>query len=145
VSDQFPLSIRLGAGLHSITLTAVPTNCTVAGANPVNVTVTAGSTTNVAFGVSCVTSPTLRITLATSGDNLPTGYFIGVDLNYLDEYDYFLSAPINGVASIRIPPGAHTVYLGGVPANCTISTANPVSVAMTFGVLTDVAFAVVCH
>ena len=74
--------IRLGAGFHTITLVVVPSNCTVTSANPVQVTVTAGATTDVVFPVACAPNPTLRITLTTSGANLPTGYTIGVDRNF---------------------------------------------------------------
>jgi len=137
--------IPLGAGPHTITLFVVPSNCTVTGTNPVHVTVAEGATTNVVFPVSCAPNPTLRITLTTSGAHLPTGYTIGVDRNFSAFYDYSTAAPINGVASIAIHPGAHTVYLDGVPANCTVSTANPVSAVLILGAPTDVAFAVVCH
>jgi hypothetical protein len=140
------LSVVVGEGSHAIQLYGVAPNCTVAGPNPAQATVTRGVTTNVVFPVSCVPNPTLRVTVTTTGSNLPSGYTVGVDWDYwYYYYVYSFAAPANGAASIRIPPGSHVVWLDGVASNCTVSTANPVSVAMSLGATVDVAFTVTCR
>src|SRR2546430_5276039 len=69
----------LAAGGHSVTLSAVASNCTVSGANPRTVSVTAGGTTSTTFTVSCTALPPttgdLAVTTSTGGsDPDPHGY-----------------------------------------------------------------------
>jgi hypothetical protein len=110
------------------------------------VNVVGGAVTDVAFPVSCTPNPTLQVTVTTTGASIPAQYFVGVDFYYF--YDYYLfglTVPANGTASIRLPPGGHDVNLAGVPANCTVTSANPLSVTMSLGATASVAFTVVCR
>ena len=139
-------TITHGEGSHTITLMDYPANCSVAAPNPVRATVTRGATTDVAFAVSCVNNPTLRVTVTTSGANLPASYTVGVDLTYYDyAYLYSFSLQVNGSNSIRVPVGYHQVVLDGVPPHCSVSGDRYRSVNAQLGGTVEVSYAVVCR
>src|SRR5205807_1245819 len=51
----------------------------------------------------------------------------------------------NAVATfLGLPPGSHTVFLSGVPSNCSVSGANPRSVSLIAGVVAATTFSVGC-
>jgi len=65
----------------------------------------------------------LAITTATSGVNLPGGYSVTVDGNAAGSIGTSASLTIKAV-----PPGDRVVGLGDVPATCTVTSGNPVTV-----------------
>ena len=115
------------------------------GLTSVAVTVDSAATTNVNFLVTCVANPTLQVTVTTTGPNAPASYLVGVDPDYYYGYSYSATIAPNGGASTKLPPGSHTVTLDQVPANCTVTSQNNVTVNMILGVTTPLAFAVTCH
>lgn len=129
---------------YAVQLLDVAANCTVAGANPMQVTVPSGGTARVAFTISCVPLPpgtgSVRITVATTGTPLGGGgYTVAVD----DRSPQ--SIAINGNRTVgSLAAGAHSVQLGGLATNCTVSGDNPRSVSVTAGQTATVAFAVTC-
>jgi hypothetical protein len=138
-------NVRLTGGSHSVLLTDVDGNCTVTSPNPATVSVPSGGTASLVFTVSCNPYPVLRITVSTTGTNLPATYLVGVDDDY---YGYLLYSAIigsNGVASLSVPPGNHTVSLDQVPLNCSVTSPNNIAVTVPMGTTTDVAFSVVCQ
>ncbi len=136
-------AFTVGVGSHVVSL-LVPGNCTVTSSNPISVTVTDGATLNVGFSVSCVTNPTLRVTVTATGTNIPASFFVGVDYNYYYTFDFTLTVPANGSASIRVPPGGrHVVFQP--PSNCrTTSSPGVPVVQVPMGSTTDVVYVVVC-
>ncbi|HEY3222095.1 MAG TPA: PQQ-dependent sugar dehydrogenase [Gemmatimonadales bacterium] len=116
----------LAAGSHSVALTDVAANCTVSDANPQTVTVPSGGTETTSFSASCTTTPPgdLTVTTSTSGTSAPSGYTVTVDQS--------LSRAIGTNGSVTFPSlaaGSHSVALD-VAANCTVSGANPQTVAV---------------
>jgi hypothetical protein len=94
---------------------------------------------------SDLTSPStggLQVSAATSGEAAdldPDGYSIAVDGGAGQ------TLPISGLVTIgQLAPGAHTVVLGGVAANCTVLGQNPVSVIITAGATAEIAFRIMC-
>jgi Tol biopolymer transport system component len=94
---------------------------------------------------ACATTPApppgaIRVTSATTGVDLdPDGYSVSVDGG--------AGVPIgaNGAITISgLQPGAHTVRLDGVAANCDVTNLNPQTVSVTSGETAEVAFAVTC-
>src|SRR5438034_9178216 len=72
----------LAAGDHSVALSGVAENCSVAGANPQTVTVPGGGTVSTTFDISCTAPPTtgdLTVTSTTKGTNVPSSYTVTVD------------------------------------------------------------------
>src|SRR5438445_6163868 len=71
----------------------------------------------------------LTVTTSTSGSNLdPDGYTVTVDGTQ--------SQPVGTNASVTfssLPAGTHSVAVGGVASNCTVTTANPQSVSVPSG------------
>ena len=139
------VSIVLPIGTHSIALSQLAGNCTVAAPNPVSVTVSNGATTNVSFSVTCLANPILRVTVETTGSNAPAAFLVGVDPSYHYGYLYTSSVPPNGAVSITLPSGGHIVALDQVPLNCSVTSPNNVSVTTPPAMTTDVAFTVSCH
>ncbi|MFL5954844.1 MAG: hypothetical protein ACJ76I_12135, partial [Gaiellaceae bacterium] len=132
----------LSAGAHTIALGALAGNCTVTGVNPQTVTVTAGATTNAGFAVSCTAIPTtggLTVSTATTGvEQDADGYTLSLDGGAAQAIATNGSLSFSGLA-----PGAHTVSLGGIAANCT-ADANPRTVSITAGSTTTLAFTINC-
>ena len=133
----------LAAGAHSVALSGVAGNCTVSGSNPQTVTVRSGATASAPFSLSCAPtgsgSGSLTVTTSTTGSNLdPDGYTITIDGS--------ISQPIgtNGSVTFTGPAGNHPVALSGVAANCTVSGANPRTVAVPAGGTGTTTFSVAC-
>jgi len=130
---------QLASGAHDVELTGVAENCLVDGTALRSVTVAAGDTSEVAYAVTC--QPTgVKITASTTGgDQDPDGYEVSVDIED--------PAPLGVLGSLvvtRLTPGPHTVALGGLAANCTVSGDNPRAVIVGLGEVVDVSFAVTC-
>ena len=91
-------------------------------------------------GLTVPTTGTLEITTSTSGAAQDAdGYSVQIDAA--------TPRAIGPAATIRteVAPGNHTVLLGQVAANCTVSGANPATVSVTTGETTTVSFAVTCN
>lgn len=129
-------------GTHTVQLTEMAANCTVAGDNPRTVSVTAGETTTIPFLITCsATTGSLSIVPATSGwPSDPDGYTItldGVDRG---------TVGVNGSATIdALPTGDHAVSLNGVADNCRVLGTNPRTVTVPPGASLSVSFAVTCN
>jgi hypothetical protein len=72
----------LSAGSHTVTLSGVPSNCTVSGGNPQTVTVPAGGTATAAFSVSCAPVPPVVTMPAT--DHVLVGLLYTVPASFTD-------------------------------------------------------------
>jgi len=98
--------------------------------------------TSDAFDVTAPPSGSLRVTTATSGDNLDAdGYLVTVDGATSQVIGINNSS---GVTFTGLGVGSHTVELGGVATNCTVTAPNPRSVAVTAGGTATTAFVVSC-
>jgi hypothetical protein len=134
----------VSAAPHTVQLTGVAANCTVTGSNPRPATVPAAGSVTVAFAVSCVSPPpgtgSVEITAATTGGSLdPDGYRVRLDGGSMQ------TLPVNGTIAVgSLTPGAHSVRLSGLAANCTVGGANPLPVTITAGQSSAVTFAVTC-
>jgi hypothetical protein len=130
----------LAAGAHSVQLNGIAPNCT-AGENPRSVTVVGGETASVEFAVTCgATTGGVAVTVATSG---PSPDADGYTLT-LDGAD---RGPVGASGSVTVDglsPGAHTIGLSGIAANCQLQGDNPQAVTVAAGAGAPVAFTVVC-
>jgi hypothetical protein len=130
----------LSAGSHALLLSDVAANCTV-GDNPRTVMIPAGSVADVTFTVTCVPATgTIATTTVTTGASLDVdGYVARVDGGAGKEI------PVNGtVTRAGLVPGAHTVKLDNVAANCQVQGENPQSVVVAGNATTAVTFTVIC-
>jgi hypothetical protein len=130
------------AGDYRITLAGVPSNCTVDGDNPHDIVVSADGRAEHTFSVTCVAETgtgTLRVTTATTGDDLPSGYVIKVT----DQPDQEIGANAT-VTYSNIPAATYTVELSQVAGNCVVLGENPRSVTVTTGSTVDAAFSIDC-
>jgi WD40 repeat protein len=148
----------LSGGDHSVTLTGAAGNCTIGGENPRTVAVTVGGTTRdtarTTFAMTCLsTTGTLKVTTATSGAELdPNGYdVLGDEVCYPYygyEYCYYAwltHVAANGVVTIpSLAVGEHTVGLGDVAANCTVTGSNPRTTNVAPGDTVVEAFVITC-
>jgi hypothetical protein len=136
---------NLEAGAHTVQLSGVTANCTLAGANPRSVTVPSGSEASVAFNVTCVVRPpnlgALQVkTVTTGAGSDPDGYVVSVDGRP--------GEPIGANATLAIAdltPGVHTAGLSGISDNCQVAGANPLSATVTVGVASLVSFSIECR
>ena len=131
-------------GSHSVTLSAVPANCTASGGTSRTLSVTAGGTATVTFSVTCVAPPPttgdLIVTTATTGSNLPSS-------NYTVAMDGGASQSIGLNTSVTfsaVPAGTHTVTLSGVPSNCTVSPGTSQNATVPAGGQVTAPFAISC-
>ncbi len=147
---QAPVSIDGGSttfsdvplGQHTVWITDLAANCTVAGQTVVTVTVGSRGTAQIAFAVTCVAFGAVRVTAATSGADLdPDGYTIMVDGGVASQ-----ALPANGGAATFAQqlPGMHTVEINGIAANCAVSGQTSQTVAVASGATTEIAYAVSC-
>ncbi|OLC70561.1 MAG: hypothetical protein AUH78_20520 [Gemmatimonadetes bacterium 13_1_40CM_4_69_8] len=132
---------QLGTGNHAVRLSGVATHCTVGGENPRTVSVTAGAAAHTTFQIACAAlSGSLQVTAATTGTDFdPDGYTVAVDGGAGEVLASNGSVTISGLFA-----GDHTVALGGVAANCTVSGPNPRPVSVIAGAAAQTAFPVTC-
>jgi hypothetical protein len=84
-------------------------------------------------------SGVLKTAAATSGSNFPTGYTVVLDSSQ--------STPIgvnDTITASGIAAGSHRTALDGVPANCSVSGANPRSVTVLPNDTARTTFSVAC-
>jgi hypothetical protein len=133
---------NLVAGSHSIELAGLAGNCGVEGANPRSVTIISGATTDLNFAIACsATSGTIRVSVETSGSPPdPDGY-----VAKLDGGDPGLPIPPSGSATFAsVPAGNHTVALGGVATNCSVTGDASQSTTVAAGATSQLSFLVTC-
>jgi len=131
---------NLSVGSHSVGLGPIPSNCTVGGANPQTVSITANITTPASFTINCTaTTGDLIVTTATGGSDLdPDGYTVNAAGR---------SQPIltNGSVTFSgVQAGTQNVALTGIASNCTVSSANPMTVTVPAGGIGHADFAISC-
>ena len=132
---------EIGTGLHTVELSGLAANCTVAGDNPRAVNVTAGATATVAFQVTCgATTGGLEVTTTMTGvTGDPDGFSVTVDGTDRGTMGTSGAVNISGVTA-----GDHLVGLSGVAANCQVQGENPRTVTVSAGGSGVVAFALTC-
>ena len=132
---------NVAAAEHQVRLQGIADNCTVQGANPVRVTVASGAVGRTSFQLTCTARPpqpgSLRVNVTTTGASQDDSYTVSVDGG--------TALTLSGGRTIQnLAAGSHSVLLGDVAANCTISGANPQTVTVSAGQQTPVNFAVSC-
>src|SRR5207249_1993182 len=134
------------SGDYQVSLSGVPSNCTVSGANPRTVTVPANGSGPTTFSVSC-TAPTDRKSVvegtATTGQNIPASYTLN---GPGPSSPPGTSQPIGATAPVTatVTSGDYQVSLSGVPSNCTVSGANPRTVTVPANGTGPTTFSVSC-
>jgi hypothetical protein len=127
-------------GQHTVELSALASNCSVSGMNPRAVRVVAGATVQVLLEVTCGSPGNIRVTVSTTGTNIPGLFIAFVSPPAL----YFFEVDPNGsVTSGPLTVGSHTVGLGVGP-NCSVTGGSMRTVTVQSGATTDVSFTVVC-
>jgi hypothetical protein len=132
----------LASGGHTVLLTDVAPNCTVAGDNPRTVDVETGETAETTFDVTCdPDAGAIAVTTTTSGESLDSdGYTISVDGGTAQAIGANSTVIITGLGE-----GDHNVSLGDIATNCSLGgLANPMTVSVVAEETIDVAFTVTC-
>ena len=132
---------ELTPGDHTVQLSDMAGNCSVAGDNPRTVSVTAGETATVTFAVTCgVTTASLSIAAVTSGPSPDAdGYTISID-----GADRGPLAANGTVTVDALTAGSHSVGLSGIAANCQVQGENVQAVTVTAGANASVAYTIAC-
>jgi hypothetical protein len=136
------VDFTLAAGSHTITLSDIAPNCTLAGPNPRIVTVVSGVTADVAFEITCAAAARIRVSATTTGPDPDQGYQVGVGPCGTGHCTLWLDA--GGFVEFTEYQGNYLVRLYDVASNCTVTGDNPMSVSTTGGATTNVMFAVAC-
>lgn len=131
----------LATGDHDVELTGMAANCVVAGANPRTVTVETDETVSTTFEVTCnATTGAIEITTTTTGPDIDAdGYTVDLDGESNEAADANGTVTFSGVSE-----GAHSLTLGGIAANCTVTGDNPVAATVVVGETAAVAFDLTC-
>src|SRR5438552_737803 len=130
----------LTATSHTVALGGLPTNCAESGGTSQTVTGPAGGTATAAFSVSCTTPPgNLTVTTSTSGSSLPSGYTVTVDGTTGQSIGINSSVTFTAVMAT-----SHTVTLGRLPTNCTVSGGTSRTVTVPSGGTATVSYSVTC-
>jgi hypothetical protein len=120
VPREQAVSISLPPGHHTITLSGLAPNCTVAGGVSREVEVNAGEAREVTFEVTCIERDgVLRFITATSGSDLdPDGYYVTLRLPVPRRFHL---AANDTVLVTDVPPGLYGLTLDGLASNCSFS------------------------
>ncbi|MGH2375579.1 MAG: Ig-like domain-containing protein [bacterium] len=133
----------LPTGDHRVRLSGVAGNCAADGDNPRIVSVLAGATVGVTFALTCsALTGSLRVTISTTGADLPDGYTVMVDGGPEEGVPW---VPANSAITFSgLAVGEHAVTLHPVPANCAVSGVIPRQVRVIAGDTVEVTVAVTC-
>jgi probable HAF family extracellular repeat protein len=133
-------SADISAGVHTVQLGGVASNCSVAD-NPRTVSIPAGGTATVSFEVACsATTGGLEVASSTTGPSPDAdGYSLTVD-----GADRGVLGASGGITLEALAPGTHEVGLSGIAANCRVEGSNPQIVTITAGESAPVAFTITC-
>jgi hypothetical protein len=132
----------LAAGEHSVLLDGVAPNCSVNGANPRTVLVPSAALAQTTFEVTCAGAGSLVVQATTTGTGVDAnGYVVTVDG---DAAGALTVGPNAAVSFDGLAPGQHVVALGGIAPNCSVSSANPLTVTVGEDATVRVTFDVVC-
>jgi len=130
-SNQSRDITRLSAGPHTVSLTGLAANCSVAGDNPSAISISTGAVVAVSFIVGCVaTSGVIEITVATTGAEFdPNGYRIQID-----SVGPSGLIAVNGTVRLSgVALGQHTVNVMDRVSNCSVTDEHPRTVTVTGG------------
>lgn len=86
------------------------------------------------------TTGNLTVVTTSSGQNVPTAEYTLT----LDGTSNQLIPPNGQITFAGLPPGSHQVALSGLPTNCTLTSANPVTVTVVAGQTATITFTVNC-
>jgi PKD domain len=133
----------LSAGSHTVTLSNVPSSCTVTGGATQTTTITANQTQTATFTITCTPPPPttgdIAVTTSTSGPSQPSGYSVALDGGAAQ------SIAASGTYTFQsVPAGSHTVTLSGAPANCTVSGGTSRTLTVSVGGIAMATFSVTC-
>ncbi|MGK2934839.1 MAG: hypothetical protein ACSLFE_06295 [Gemmatimonadaceae bacterium] len=132
-------SFDFPAGTHSVLLEGVAPNCTVTSANPLSVALSAGGVAEALFRVECETTG-VEVRTRTTGSHFPSNHLLLID--NLPREDI----PINGAMVVgRLAPGPHAVTLSVQTQNCTVTSAQSVTVIVANRAVTPVEFEISCR
>jgi hypothetical protein len=134
---------NISVGSHTVVLSNVAPNCTVADGASRDVNVSPGGTTTVAFSVTCTALPptvgSIHVTTTTDGeDQDPDGYAVKLDGGAGQPIDLDGQLLLSNVSL-----GSHTVELTGVAGNCTVDDASK-DVTVSAGATAEVGFSITC-
>ena len=134
-------SFTVMEGGHTLDLGGLAPNCSVEAGTRRAVPVAAGDTVAVSFDVVCgATTGGLHVVTTSSGTPAdPDGYSLIVDQGQPQAIGANADVSLTGLAA-----GNHAVELSGVAGNCSVSGDNPVTVAVSAGQVTQLAFTVAC-
>ena len=130
----------LPVGDYTVELEDVADNCTVQSENPQAKTLEPNVTTEAVFQVTCEAATGSVGVLTRTTGNLPDpdGYTVQVGS---DQHDIGINA---SETYSGIPPGDVIVTLGGLAANCVVTSQNPQTVAVEANLTAAVIFDVGC-
>ncbi len=131
----------VAAGSHTVVLSGVAGNCSVANGTSRTVTLAAGGTATASFAVSCTASTgSLDVTTSTSGGSPdPNGYTFSVDGGASQAIGTDATVTLTGLTA-----GSHTVILSGLASNCTVSGGTSRTVNVPAGGTGTASFSVSC-
>jgi hypothetical protein len=129
--------LRLGPGPHSVQLSGVAPQCTVAPGTTLQVEVPPAGTFHADFKILCP-GALVRVTTSTDGLDIDNDYRVIVD-----ESDQGGIAP-NSIRLTRVAPGRRTIALAGLNQNCKVTGSASLVVEVADGAVVPVEFAVVC-
>jgi Tol biopolymer transport system component len=136
-SADFP---GVAPGSHSVALSGVAPNCSIAGGPSKSVTVAVGATVEASFAVTCAaTTGSIKVTTTTTGPNPDNNYSVTVDGGTGTAIGGNSSITLNGIAA-----GTRSVTLSGVATNCTVGGTNPRPVTVTAGQTVNADFVITC-
>src|SRR5439155_1228409 len=140
-ADQTITVIPVPAGSHTVVLSGVAGNCTVANGRSRTVTVPAGGSAEAAFTITCTQlTGSVTVTTSTSGGTPDSnGYTVtvtGGGSRAIGTND--------SVTFQNLVTGNHTVTLSGIQSNCSVSGGASRPVTVTTGPPVSVAFTVDC-
>ncbi len=132
----------LAPGPHSLELSGLAGNCTVPAGTRIDVSVAADEVAAANYAITCgPITGTIQVTTTSTGDPADSnGYRL-----LLDGVDTQAITAQATVELTSVSPGSHSVGLGDLAGNCTVTGENPRTATVVAGDTATVAFEIVCQ
>src|SRR5213078_972616 len=137
-------TVTVATGSHTVVLSGVAGNCTVANGTSRTVNVPASGADTASFSISCTATPgSLDVTVSTTGGTQdPDGYTVTV--SGTGGASQHIATNGGRVTFDNLAAGDHTVTLSDLASNCSVSGGASKTVTVPAGSSTSTSFAVDC-
>ena len=136
----------IGVGTYHLALTGLAPNCVLDPGTSEVAVLSPGLDMSADLHVTCSAFGSVRVTVATTGDDRDgNGFAASVNGLAISYFAIANISPSDGTGVVRVPAGHYTIQLRGVAANCDGADLGPRELDVVSGATQTLDFAIACE